>query len=193
MRLDPVVLRDLSIAYEPRAYIRAMPLLHRATPLGMGFGRTRYASPSDSFKLLYVAEDLRTSVAETLIRDRFENRKRRRITQAEAKVWGAVQIDATAPLILVDLRTTGLLRLGVSTDAGRAKAQVRGRSLSQAIYDGTDADGILCRSRLTNGVCCAVYDRAVGKLAAGAVSDLVTLAAFVPALRDLGVEVVASR
>ena len=170
-----------------------MPLLHRAIPLGMGFGRTRYASPNDGFKLPYVAEDLQTSVAETLIRDRFENRKRRRIAQAAAVGWGAVQIDAIAPLTLVDLRTTGFLRLGVPTDAGRAKAQARGRSLSQAIYDGTDADGILYRSRLTNGVCCAVYDRAVGKLAAGAASDLVMLASFVPALRALGVETVASR
>ena len=125
MRLDPVVLRDLSVAYEPRAYVRAMPLLHRATPLGMGFGRTRYASPNDGFKLLYVAEDLQTSVAETLIRDRFENRRRRRIAQAEAEIWGAVQVDATAPLTLVDLRTTGLLRLGVSTDAGREGAGPR--------------------------------------------------------------------
>ena len=90
-----------------------------------------------------------------------------------------MQVDATAPLTLVDLRTTGLLRLGVSTDAGRAKAQARGRSLSQAIYDATDADGILYRSRLTNGVCCAVYDRTMGKLSAGAVSDLVTLAGSV--------------
>ena len=96
-------------------------------------------------------------------------------------------------MTLVDLRTTGLLRLGVSTDAGHAKAQARGRSLSQAIYDGTDADGILYRSRLTNGVCCAVYDRAARKLAAGTVSDLVSLVAFVPALRTLGVDVVASR
>lgn len=97
MRLDPVILGELSVAYEPGAYVRAMPLLHRATPLGMGFGRTRCASPNDGFKLLYVAEDLQTSVAETLIPDRFENRKRRRIAQAEAETWGAVQIDATAP------------------------------------------------------------------------------------------------
>jgi hypothetical protein len=72
MDLDPDVIASLVVPYQPAAYLRVTPITHRATPLGTGYGKTRFASPSDNFKLLYIAEDLATSVAETVIRDRFE-------------------------------------------------------------------------------------------------------------------------
>lgn len=37
-----------------------------ATPLGMGFGHSRFSSPNRLFKLLYIAQDLATAVAETV-------------------------------------------------------------------------------------------------------------------------------
>lgn len=76
MDLDPDVAASLVVAYQPTAYLRVTPIAHRATPLGMGFGKTRFASPTDAFKLIYIAEDLATSVAEAIIRDRFEGRPR---------------------------------------------------------------------------------------------------------------------
>ncbi len=172
MRLDPATLADLACAFLPGGYVRACPLVHRATPLGMGHGATRFSSPDAAFKLLYIAQDLQTALAETLIRDRFENRIRRRIGLSEVAAWGATEVVATSPLVLIDLRTTGLLRLGISTDAGRAKAQRRGRALSAAIHGRTDADGILFLSRLTGAICCAVYERAVGKLSATPVEEV---------------------
>ncbi|GJE15934.1 RES family NAD+ phosphorylase [Methylobacterium marchantiae] len=190
MRLDPATLADLALAFLPDSYVRACLLAHRATPLGMGHGTTRFSSPVAAFKLLYIAEDLQTALAETMIRDRFENRVRRRIGLGEVTAWGATEVSANAPLTLIDLRTTGLLRLGVSTDAGRAKAHRLGRVLSAAIYDRTDADGVLYLSRLTSATCCAVYERGVGKLSATPVEDVVTLEGLVPALRGLDVEIV---
>lgn len=55
MALDKAVLASLTRRFEPNDYLRCPPWAHRATPLGMGFGKTRFASPSDSFKLLYIA------------------------------------------------------------------------------------------------------------------------------------------
>ncbi len=82
-------------------------------------------------------------------------------------LWGATEANASTPLTLIDLRTTGLVRLGVSTEAARGKAQRQGRKLSQAIYDQTDAEGLIYNSRLTGRACICVYDRALpSKLAA---------------------------
>ncbi|MER9445746.1 RES family NAD+ phosphorylase [Mesorhizobium sp. M0340] len=40
----------------------------------MGFGQSRFASPDRSFMVLYVARDLATAIAETIVRDRFEGK-----------------------------------------------------------------------------------------------------------------------
>ena len=133
---------------------------------------------------------LATSVAETLVRDRFEGRKRRRLQQAEVETWGVTELSTTAPLTLIDIRTTGLTRLGVSTDASGAKSHRHGRRLSKAVYEQSDADGILYVSRFTHVVCCALYDRATSKLAATPVVKIVTLSDLVPALTSLNVKLV---
>ncbi len=65
------------------------------------------------------------------------------------------------PLMVIDLRTTGLLKFGVSTDAPRAKAHGDGQALSEAVYGAFDANGLLYASRLTGAQCPPVYDRAV--------------------------------
>jgi len=91
---------------------------------------------------------------------------------------------------VIDLRTTGLLRLGISTDAGRAKAHRYGPHLSRAIHETSDADGLLYGSRLTGAVCCVVYDRAVPKLEAEPVTELLQHAALTTVLGSLAVELV---
>ena len=192
LRLDHAVLASLAVAFQPLGYYRVTPLAYRSTPLGTGFGRSRFASPADGFKILYLAVDLTTGVAETLIRDRFENRRRRRIGAAEIARWGVTRVSASQPLTVIDLRTTGLLRLGISTDAGRAKAHRYGPHLSRAIHATSDADGILYGSRLTGAVCCAVYDRAVATLAAEPVTELLQDAALAAVLGSLDVELVMS-
>ncbi|WP_170153301.1 RES family NAD+ phosphorylase, partial [Roseiarcus fermentans] len=95
----------------------------------MGYGQTRFGSPDLSFKLAYIARNLMTGIAETIVRDRFEDQTERRLHVSEVLDWSVSTIVVREPLILVDLRTTGLLRLGVTTDASRAKAQEAGRRL----------------------------------------------------------------
>jgi hypothetical protein len=190
--LDPNVLADLAIAITPKAYVRVTPMAHAATPLGAGFGVTRFASTTKAFKVIYIAQDLTTGIAETLVRDRFQGRARRRLLDVEAALWGITEVNAGAPLMLIDLRTTGLVRLGVSTEAARGKAQGQGRKLSQAIHDQTDAQGLIYNSRLTGGACICIYDRALPGLVATPVVEVTRLAGFVDALSELNVNLIAT-
>ena len=94
MTYDPAILTRLTIRYEPVAFLRAMRLAYRATPLGMGYGKTRFASPTDAFQVLYIGRDIQTAVAETLGRDRFAGRKRRLIPLSEAETGGITEVSA---------------------------------------------------------------------------------------------------
>ncbi len=192
MILDPNVLADLAVAITPKAYVRVTPMAHAATPLGAAFGVTRFASPTKAFKVIYIAQYLTTAIAETLVRDRFQGRAQRKLLDVEAALWGMTEVSAGAPLTLIDLRTTGLVRLGVSTEAARGKAQGQGRKLSQAIYDQTDAQGLIYNSRLTSGACICIYDRALPGLVATPVVEVTRLAGFVDALRELNVTLIAT-
>lgn len=193
MTLDPAVLADLAVEITPKAYVRVTPLAHAATPLAAGFGVTRFASPTRRFKVIYLGQDLTTSVAETLVRDRFQGKAARKLLDLEAATWGATEISASAPLTLINLRTTGLVRLGVSTEAARGKAQGQGRKLSQAVHDQTDAHGLVYSSRLTGRTCICIYDRALpGVLSASPVIKVTRLASFVDALRELNVALIAT-
>ncbi len=49
MILDQAILADLAIAMTPNSYVRVTPMAHAATPLGAGFGVTRFASPAKVF------------------------------------------------------------------------------------------------------------------------------------------------
>lgn len=191
MKLDPGILADLAVAIAPKNYVRVTPMMYAATPLGAGFGETRFASPTHAFKVIYFAEDLATGVAETIVRDRFQGKAARRLLDVEAAHWGATDVSAGVPLTLIDLRTTGLVRLGVSTEAARGKRQAQGRSLSQEIFEQTDVDGLIYTSRLTGRTCVCAYERAIaGKLVASPVVEVTRLTSFVDALRELNVKLI---
>lgn len=193
MPLDIAVVASLTRRFQPTAYLRTTPWEHRANPLGMGFGKTRFASPNDAFKLIYIAKDLATSVAEAIVRDRFEGGAARELTRGELSDWGACEVEAARPLRLLDLRGAGCFELGISTDIAGAKAHDEARRFSQELYDTTDLDGILYRSRLRKRQdCAAVYDRAVqSKLQSSDVVELERLAGIVPALRALKLKLIA--
>jgi hypothetical protein len=132
--LDPDVIDRLRRVMTPRAYLRVTPMNHAATPLGLGFGETRFASPRRSFKLLYLGRSLTTAVAETVIRDRFVGRRRRTLAQEEIEAWGVAEVRASEPLTLLDLTGTGLVQLGVPTNTVRGNAQASGRRFSETLY-----------------------------------------------------------
>ncbi|TWG55299.1 RES family NAD+ phosphorylase [Aminobacter sp. J44] len=190
MKLDPKVVAELAIPFRPSAYLRVMPKVHAGTPLGMGFGQTRFSAPDNSFKVLYIARDIATAIAETIVRDRFEGRAKRILDFTEVDDWALSEVSTTGPLTVLDLRTTGLLRLGVSTNASRAKNHATGRRLSHALYHRFAIDGILYALRLTSAECVAVYDRAVpAKLVSTDAESLVRNPHLIDALQSLNVTV----
>lgn len=190
MKLDADALDEFTVRRRPQAFLRVTPLRHAATPLGMGYGETRFASPSDRFKVIYIAASLSAATAETLIRDRFVGRTRRRLHIDEIEDWGVTEVRALSALTLLDLTKDALVALGVHTDTLRAQSQRRGRLFSEALYaQAPKLDGILYPSRLTNARCIAVYDRGVPKLAAGPVVPLIRQPGLVPALTRLRVTV----
>ena len=190
MRLDPAIVAELALPYEFENFIRVMPAAHKAAPLGTGFGTSRFSSRQQAFRLLYAAPDLRTALAEALIRDRFEGKAKRVLDMTEIEERVVAEISTRHPLKLLDLRKDGLLKLGVSTDAARAKSHHHGQKLSDAVHAGFDMDGILYLSRLTSEECVAVYDRAIdGKLKAGKAIALERAPGLVSDLSALSVSV----
>ncbi|KAB0565036.1 MULTISPECIES: RES family NAD+ phosphorylase [Brucella] len=159
--LHPDILQQLAVQVDVSNYVRILPRIYAASPLGMGFGLTRFSSPKNKFQLLYLAQNPMTAVAETIVRDRFEKKADRYLMREELDRYSIAVIRNPKPLFLLDLRYEGASLLGISTDTVRAKAQAAGRRLSQEIYDQTEFDGIIYMSRITNKECVAVYDRAV--------------------------------
>ena len=192
MTLDRAILRELAVGIDVTGYLRIMNAAHRKTPTGMGYGKTRFASPTNSFNLLYVAQDLPTALAEAVIRDRFQGKQKRQLLEDDIDELLIVSMVALAPLKLLDLRTSGATRLGMPTNMVRGRAQQSGRRFSQELYDTTDFDGVVYMSRITNAECVAVYDRAAGpKLDPTCpVVDLVRLADLEPALRSLDISLI---
>lgn len=191
MKLDPAILRELAVGIDVSNYLRIMEGRFRSTPIGTGFAETRFSSPSKSFTLLYLAQDLSTALAEKVIRDRFQGRQRRVLLKEDIEHLVVASMTALAPLKLLDLRTSGASRLGISTDAVRGRAQQAGRRLSQRLYDTTDFDGIAYMSRITNAECVAIYDRAISHTLDPAckVVALVRLASLPPSLASLNISI----
>ncbi|SPL62604.1 hypothetical protein [Ochrobactrum soli] len=128
--------------------------------------------------------------AETIARDRFEGNIDRMLDDTEFDGWAVAGVSALDPLTVLDLRTTGLLRLGVSTDAARAKTHHDGQELSEAVHSAFDADGLLYASRLTGAHCVATYERAVTrKLVAKPAIELLRHPGLISALTEIGISV----
>lgn len=192
MTLDQAILGELTVRLHLSGYLRILPRIHMSTPLGMGHGASRFSSPHGSFSLIYAARDLPTALAERIVRDRYQGRQRRGIAMEELEQFVVAAISTKAPLRLLDLRAGGASRLGVPTDVVRGRAQQAGRKFSQRLYDGTDFDGIVYMSRITNAECVAVYDRAVeAKLdPACPVAYVSRLPDLIPALTSLSVQLI---
>ena len=193
MKLDGTVLQQLVVRIDVTDYVRILDRAHANTPLGMGYGRTRFSSPKDRFKLLYLAQDSRTAIAERIVRDRFQGRAKRDLLASELRSYSIAVVRNDDPLVLVDLRHEGANLLGVPTDAVRARAQAAGRRLSQEPHDRTLLDGIVYMSRITNRECVAVYERAVAtKLTSDMpAAPLIRLASMTGDLRALGITIIA--
>lgn len=166
MHLDPDVINDLTDTITVDRWLRVMPARHMRTPLGRGFGLSRWSSPKNSFKVIYLGQEIETSIAETIVRDRFEavSASDRELKLSEIMIWGIAEIQSKAPLRVLDLTGSGAFRLGVDTDAVGAKHHKAGQDFSEILHDEfARIDGIMYPSRLTRGRCIAVYDRSIDR------------------------------
>lgn len=162
-------------------WVRILPSRHRASPVGAGYGSSRFSSPSDAFKVLYAADNFATAFAEAVVRDRFEGKSRRFLYRSHLDQLCVAAIASSRELVMLDLRRSAAYELGVDTDASRARNHAAGQALSEAVHTAMpDVDGILFDSRLTSGACVAIYERALPTLSANPPIGLMQ-AALLPA------------
>jgi hypothetical protein len=148
-------------------WVRILPRRHRASPVGAGYGSSRFSSPSGAFKVLYAADNFATAFAEAIVRDRFQGKSRRFLYRPHLDQFCVAAVGSSRELLMLDLRGSAAFQLGVDTDASRARDHTAGQALSEAVHAAMpDVDAILFDSRLTSGACVAIYERALPTLSA---------------------------
>jgi hypothetical protein len=169
---------------------RILPLRHRANPAGAGFGSSRFSSLSRTFRVLYAADNFSTAFAEAVVRDRFEGKAKRFLYRPHLEQIGVTAIRSNRELVLLDLRGAAAYELGIDTDANRARAHASGQALAEQVHrEMPDVDGILFNSRLTTGVCIAVYDRSFSALSGTPPIGLLHVASLTAELARLEITV----
>ena len=170
--------------------MRVLPSRNVATPIGAGFGSSRFSSPSNAFKVLYAADNFATAFAEAVVRDRFEGKSRRFLYRPHLDQLCVAAVGSNRELVMLDLRGAAAYELGFDTDASRARDHTSGQALSEAVHAKMpDIDAILFDSRLTSGACVAIYERALPSLSAKPSIALMQSALLPAELTRLGVTV----
>jgi len=171
-------------------WVRILPGRHRASPVGAGYGSSRFSSSSDAFKVLYAADNFATAFAEAVVRDRFEGKSRRFLYRPHLEQLCVAAIGSSRELVMLDLRGSAAYELGVDTDASRARDHAAGQALSEVVHAAMpDVDAILFDSRLTSGACVAIYERALPTLSANPPIGLLQAALLPAELTRLGITV----
>ena len=139
--------------------------------LGVSRGPSRFSSlPTDTgrghgFGILYAVADLATASYEVVIRDRFDMNPSRALMPSDYAACVAANISSVQTLTLLDLTDGNAVRCGVPTDVIRYSVHTDGQCFSEFVYANMPiVDGLLYRSRLTERLCIAIYDRARVKL-----------------------------
>lgn len=190
MKIVAPRLRELVVETRIADWPRILPIRHRSTPTGAGFGSSRLSSPSGAFRVLYAANSFATAFAEAVVRDRFEGKKKRFLYRPHLEELCVTSISSSHALALLDLRGAAAYEAGINTDASRARAHTSGQALSEAVHaEMGDIDGILFNSRLTTGDCVAIYDRAFPALSGTPPVALVRAALLPAELARLGITV----
>jgi hypothetical protein len=191
IKLNKDILDTFTVDASLGGYVRSLKRDYAATPLGMGYGLTRFASPTKVYKLVYLAADPKTSIAEAIVRDRFQHKAHRRMTEEEFDLWSMCSITRSDTFKLLDLRGDGPTLLNIPTDAINGRNHRAGRAFSERLYNQTALDGILYPSRFTKKDCVALYDRALtGRIDVSAAVDLPRLRKLPDYMRELKIDVI---
>ena len=142
------------------------------------------------FGVIYVAADLATALYEVVIRDRFDVNPSRVLVPSNYRACIAANISSAQPLTILDLTDGNAVRYGVPTDVIRYSVHTDGQRFSEFTYRNMPAvDGLLYRSRLTERLCIAIYDRAHDKLVVNRGPQSFTRATLASALHSWNVTV----
>lgn len=190
MAVDAALLAGQTGLFEFSDYVRIIDSKHVEKPLGCAAAHSRFGGADKGFAVLYAARSLKTALAETVVRDRFEGLPHRQLFAAELTGRSAVRLRFAEPLRLVDLREGGCLKLGISTDIAGAKRFDEAQAFSSEVYVNEAIDGILYASRLTAENCIAIFDRATSRLSADLISPLVQLQELRVSLAELNVALI---
>lgn len=145
-----------------------------SNPLGFGYRPSRFSDPrtdlpeSERFAAVYFGSGLKVCFLETILRDQGNGRLGDwPIEYAELTAWTCATVKVTQPLQLVNLRGDGAVRMGIPSDVVHGTDHRTSQAWSAAIWmHDARPDGIIYSSRLNAETNIAVYDRALGKLAA---------------------------
>ncbi|ESX62777.1 hypothetical protein X759_34290 [Mesorhizobium sp. LSHC420B00] len=166
-------------------------------PLGYGKSPSRFSDPrrrldANRFGVLYLGDSLKVCFLETVLRDRREGiLDDLPIEQVELTRRRYAEIATTTDLRLVDLGGDNAVRMGVPTDVVRAQRQNLARRWSLAFHQHpSEPDGIIYPSRLNEATNLAIYDRAVPKLQAKRVTNLLGARGLAQVLQDFRVGLV---
>jgi len=179
-------------SYPIADWVRIIWKKYAATPLGCSKTLSRFSSPSEEFGVLYCAESIATSIAETIVRDRFEavHQSDRWIHISEIEDRSLLTISSCQSLTLLDLTPPNSTKIGINTDAVGARSHAQGQALSKDLYENVPkADGIYYRSRITGGDCIVVFDRSTSKLISKKPDELVRVRDVTSELQALDVAV----
>jgi hypothetical protein len=142
-------------------------------PLGFGFTPSRFSNPRKNpmkrFGVYYLGGSFETAFLETIVRDRRNgNPGMLVLSAADLDDYVHVPVTMTRPVNVIDLRGGQAVALGLPTNTIRASPHRPGQSASLAAYLRADSpDGLWYPSRLNGEENLAIYDRAIGALAAG--------------------------
>ena len=153
-------------------------------PLSAGPVPSRFSDPAGIFAVLYGAESVSCCLWEAVVRNRLTLRWPREITRSIVTSRYVVAFDSKQVLQLVDLRDDGPVRFGAPPAVVHDSNHRDGRQLSAAVHSQiSHADGFLYHSRYTGRRCCAIFDRAFGKLNSLPPTRLIHHASFRQALK----------
>lgn len=180
-RVDPLTLADAPAPPPSDFSARSIPVhelnlaltdvmrIHRSVHLPIFYNRRsaskiifRFDAPADEYGVLYASESFSACMAETVIRDRFENQRLPIVlseTELGERSVSLLGQDTPRLLRLADL-TQPLFTLGFTGQILTDPCYAVPNLWSKAVYDHPDNfDGIYFRSRYANAPSIAIFDR----------------------------------
>jgi|AntDeeMetagen681_2_1112603.scaffolds.fasta_scaffold06249_2 hypothetical protein len=146
---------------------------HTKTPLAFIDSTARFNDPrteldaADRFRVIYASNRVFTSLWEASVRDSLAETDTRYIARRDIDVLRVVELLWTAPLTVLDIRSTRYLNINASPNVVKTRHNDYGDSQHFAAFvieNLPECDGILYSSRYTERACLALFHRAADKV-----------------------------